>query len=329
MDVVVQDGRAVDLSGNNEHPYTRGALCAKVNRSLDRVYAPDRLLFPVKRVGPKGPGATFERISWDEAIDTIVQKMRAAIAEHGPQSILPYSYSGTLGLYQGWGFDRRFAHLLGASRLDRTICEGAYIAAAHYLPDLYQGFPPEGLVESRLIIFWGNNPLNTGLHIWRWALEARRRGAKIISIDPYRSRTARVCDEHLFIRPGTDAALALAMMKVIVDEELVDHDYVDRYTFGFDQLVDRLHSALAGGSRGRLRRARGQDPGTRPRVRSDPAGGASHRVRPAALPRRRRGRPRPRLPPRSHRRVERCRRRLLLHRPRHSERPQPRPGRPP
>ena len=98
MDVVVQDGRAVDLSGNNEHPYTRGALCAKVNRSLDRVYAPDRLLFPVKRVGPKGPGATFERISWDEAIDTIVQKMRAAIAEHGPQSILPYSYSGTLGL---------------------------------------------------------------------------------------------------------------------------------------------------------------------------------------------------------------------------------------
>ena len=242
MDVVVQDGRAVDLSGNNEHPYTRGALCAKVNRSLDRVYAPDRLLFPVKRVGPKGPGATFERISWDEAIDTIVQKMRAAIAEHGPQSILPYSYSGTLGLYQGWGFDRRFAHLLGASRLDRTICEGAYIAAAHYLPDLYQGFPPEGLVESRLIIFWGNNPLNTGLHIWRWALEARRRGAKIISIDPYRSRTARVCDEHLFIRPGTDAALALAMMKVIVDEELVDHDYVDRYTFGFDQLVDRLHS---------------------------------------------------------------------------------------
>ena len=242
MDVTVQNGRAVDIAGHRDHPYTRGALCGKVNRFLERVYSQERLLHPVKRVGPKGPHATFQRISWDEAIETTAAKMREAIAQHGPQAILPYSYSGTLGIYQGWGMDRRFAHILGASILYRSICDGAYLAAIDYFPELATGIPPQALPHSNLIIFWGHNPLNTGMHLWRFALEARKRGAKLIAIDPYRSRTARACDEHIAIRPGTDAALALAMMKIIVDEDLVDHDYVRHHTIGFDKLVDRLRS---------------------------------------------------------------------------------------
>lgn len=243
IDVAVENLRAVRIAGNREHPFTRGALCSKVQHSLlDRVYSPDRLLYPVKRIGPKGPGAKFERISWDEGIATITQAMRAAIAEHGPQSILPYSFSGTVGIYQGWGFDRRFANLLGASRLDRTICDGAALGLGKYFPDLYLGFPPEGLVHSRLIVFWGSNPLTTGIHIWRWVLEAKRRGACVIAVDPYRSETARACDEHLCIRPGSDGALAMSMMKVIVDEGLVDRDYVERYTVGYAPLVERLRA---------------------------------------------------------------------------------------
>jgi len=240
MDVTVEDGRAVQIAGHRDHPYTRGALCGKVNRFLERVYSDERLLHPVKRVGPKGPGARFERISWDEAIETIAAKMREAIDQHGPESILPYSYSGTLGIYQGWGMDRRFANVLGTSVLYRSICDGAYVAAIEHFPDLIGGFPPEGLEHSDLIIFWGANPLNTGMHVWRHVLEAKKRGAKVITIDPYRSRTARASDEHIAIRVGTDAALAMALMKVIVDEGLVDDDYVQRYTVGYSQLVDRL-----------------------------------------------------------------------------------------
>jgi anaerobic selenocysteine-containing dehydrogenase len=242
MDVTIDDGRAVKITASKEHPFTRGALCAKVNKFLDRVYAPDRLLYPVKRVGPKGPRAQFERISWDEAIATIAAKMKEAIAAHGPQSILPYSYRGNNGVYQSNGIDRRFFHTLGASTLARTICAGGLFGAMAY-SDVFFGFAPEGLVESKLIIFWASNPLNTGLHVWHFVQEAKRRGAKLIAIDPYRSRTARVCDEHVFLRPGTDAALALGMMKVIEEEGLVDTDYIRQHTIGYEPFAERLRSS--------------------------------------------------------------------------------------
>jgi anaerobic selenocysteine-containing dehydrogenase len=241
MDVTVTDGRAVKITANKEHPFTRGALCAKVNKFLDRVYAPDRLLYPVKRISPKGPGARFARISWDEAIATVSAKMQEAIAAHGPQSILPYSYRGNNGVYQSNAIDRRFFHALGASTLARTICAGGLYGALAY-SDVFFGFAPEGLVESKLIIFWASNPLNTGLHVWPLVQEARRRGAKLIAIDPYRSRTARLCDEHVFLRPGTDAALALGMMKVIEEEGLADTEYVRQYTVGYELLAERLHA---------------------------------------------------------------------------------------
>jgi len=205
MDVTIDHGKAVKITANKEHPFTRGALCAKVNKFLDRVYAPDRLLYPVKRVGPKGPGACFERLSWDEAIATVAAKMQEAIAAHGPQSILPYSYRGNNGVYQSNAIDRRFFHALGASTLARTICAGGLYGALAY-SDVFFGFAPEGLVESKLILFWASNPLNTGLHVWPLVQEAKRRGARLIAIDPYRSRTARVCDEHVFLRPGTGEA---------------------------------------------------------------------------------------------------------------------------
>ncbi|MBI2165046.1 MAG: molybdopterin-dependent oxidoreductase [Chloroflexi bacterium] len=245
MDVVVKDGRAVKVTGNRQHPYTRGALCAKVSRLLERVYAPERLLHPVRRVGPKGPGGTFRPISWEEAISDIVGRIRQAITEHGAQSVLPYSYRGNNGVYQSNGIDRRFFHALGASKLARTICTGGLQGALAY-SDVFRGFPPEGLVESRLILFWAANPVETGLHLWPYVMEAKRRGATLIAIDPYRSRTARSCDRHIFIRPGTDAALALAMAKVIEAEGLVDHDYVRQYTVGYELFAQRLRSLSMG-----------------------------------------------------------------------------------
>ncbi len=241
MDVTVEDGRAVRVAGNREHPFTRGALCAKVHKLLDRVYAPERLLHPMRRVGPKGPGGAFETISWDEAIALAARKMDEARAAHGPQSILPYSYRGNNGLYQSNGIDRRFFHALGASTLARTICVGGLFGALSY-SDVFFGFAPEGLRESRLILFWASNPIDTGLHLWPLVQEAKRRGARLVAIDPYRSRTARACDEHVALRPGTDAALALAMMKVIEEEGLVDDEYVAAHTVGYDALAERLRS---------------------------------------------------------------------------------------
>ena len=241
MDVTVEHDRAVRITASKEHPFTRGALCAKVNKFLDRVYAPDRLRYPVKRIGPKGPGAQFVRISWDEAVSTIVDNMQATTARHGPQSILPYSYRGNNGVYQSNGIDRRFFHALGASTLARTICAGGLLGAMDY-SDVFFGFAPEGLVESKLIILWASNPLSTGFHIWPFVRQAQRRGARLIAIDPYRSRTARACDEHIALRPGTDAALALAMMKVIEAEGLADLDYVRQHTLGFEPFFSRLRS---------------------------------------------------------------------------------------
>ena len=220
MDVTIDQGRAVTRLRPIKTTRLPAERCApkSINSSTECMLLIG-FCTPSSGLAPKGPGAQFEQISWDEALATVTHKMQAAIDEHGPQSILPYSYRGNNGVYQSNGLDRRFFHALGASTLARTICAGGLYGALAY-SDVFFGFAPEGLVESKLIIFWASNPLNTGFHVWPLVQEARRRGARVIAIDPYRSRTARACDEHIFVRPGTDAALALAMMKVIEQDRL-------------------------------------------------------------------------------------------------------------
>ncbi|HZU28261.1 MAG TPA: molybdopterin-dependent oxidoreductase, partial [Bryobacteraceae bacterium] len=237
----VDDGKGSRLRGDPNHPVTRGFLCGKVAKYLDREYAPDRLLYPQKRAGAKGEGR-FERISWDEALDTIAARLNAVAAEFGPESVLPYSYAGTMGLLNGSGMDRRFFHRLGASRLDRTICSAAGTAGLTVSQGLRYGVEPEQIPEARLIIAWGANIHGTNVHYWPFIVEARRRGARLYVIDPVRTRTAALADKHLTIFPGADMALALGMMHVIIAERLHDEDYVARYTSGFDELRDRVRS---------------------------------------------------------------------------------------
>ena len=231
----VEDGKGSRLRGDPNHPVTRGFLCGKVARYLDREYSPDRLLYPHKRTGPKGEGR-FERISWDEALDTIAGRLRAVAEQFGPESILPYSYAGTMGLLNGAGMDRRFFHRLGASRLDRTICSSAGGAGLMATLGLRYGTEPEQFAKSKLIIAWGANILGTNVHLWPFIVEARRNGARFYTIDPIRTRVARLADRHFEIYPGSDLALALGLMHVIVGENLHDADYVARYTSGFDEL---------------------------------------------------------------------------------------------
>ncbi len=237
--VSVENGRGVKLRGNPDHPVTRGFLCGKVAQYLEREYSPHRLLHPLRRVGAKGAGR-FERISWDDALDTIAARFRAIIEEFGPEAILPYSYGGSMGLLNGSGMDRRFFHRLGASRLDRTICAAAGGAGLNTALGARYGVEPEQFRNARLIIAWGANILGTNVHLWPFVVEARRQGAKFYVIDPRRNRTAAAADKHFAINPGTDAALALAMMHVIVGEKLYDADYVERHTEGFDELRRRV-----------------------------------------------------------------------------------------
>jgi anaerobic selenocysteine-containing dehydrogenase len=241
MTVTVEDGRAVDLRGDRDHPFTRGFLCQKMASYLDRVHSPERLLYPLRRSGPKGSGR-FERISWDEAIATVAERFRAiAASPHGPQAILPYSYYGTMGKLQASSLDRRFFHRLGASMLDRTICSTAGMRGYEYTVGRgRQGADPMGAVECKLLINWGSNTVNTNSHLWSLMVEARHQGASIITIDPYRSPTAERSDEHLAIRPGTDAALALGLMHVIWRDGLHDEDYIQRGTIGSDAFRDRV-----------------------------------------------------------------------------------------
>lgn len=239
--VQVEDGRAVKLRGNPEHPVTRGFLCGKVAQYLDRQYSPERLLYPQKRIGAKGEGK-FARIGWDEALDTIAARLKAIANEHGPESILPYSYAGTMGLLNGAGMDRRFFHRLGASRLDRTICSSAGGAALNASLGWRHGTEPEQFSHAKLIIAWGANIHGTNVHLWPFIVEARRKGAKLIVIDPVKTRTAALADQHLTIFPGSDMALALGMMHVIINEKLYDADYVSRFTNGFDALVERVRT---------------------------------------------------------------------------------------
>lgn len=235
MLVQVENGRATRLRGNPGHPVTRGFLCGKVARYLEREYSDERLLYPQKRVGAKGEGR-LARISWDEALDTIAQRLSAVAREHGPESILPYSYAGTMGLLNGSGMDRRFFHRLGASRLDRTICASAGSAALNATLGLRYGTEPEQFADSKLILAWGANIHATNVHLWPFLVEARRKGAKLYVIDPIKTRTAALADRHFAIYPGSDLALALGLMHVIVEEKLFDSDYVERHTNGFDEL---------------------------------------------------------------------------------------------
>ena len=238
--VTVENGRAIKVEGAPDHPTTRGTLCTKVARYLDRTYASERVLHPLRRVGPKGTGR-FERIGWDEALDTISARFKEiAASPDGPEAILPYSYAGTMGLLQYCSMDRRFFHRLGASLLDRTICSSAGKAGYAATIGASIGTDLEQFENAKLILIWGSNPIVSNLHLWSRVQEAKRRGAKLIAIDPYRSQTAEKCHVHLAPLPGTDAALALGVMNVLVAEDLLDHDYIARYTLGFEQLVERL-----------------------------------------------------------------------------------------
>src|SRR5580704_3465504 len=237
--VTVEDGKGTRLRGNPAHPVTRGFLCGKVARYLEREYAPDRLLYPLRRVGAKGEGR-FARVTWDEALDEIAARLKAVAAEFGSEAILPYSYAGTMGLLAGSGMDRRFFHRLGASRLDRTICSSAGGAGLIEALGLRSGTEPEQFRHATLILAWGANALGTNVHLWPFIVEARRNGAKFYTIDPRRNRTGAAADKHFFIHPGSDTALALAMMHVIVAERLHDADYVASYTSGFEGLRERV-----------------------------------------------------------------------------------------
>ena len=230
-----EQGHGSRLRGNPEHPVTRGFLCGKVARYLEHEYSPARLLHPLRRVGAKGEGR-FTRISWDEALDEIASRLKAAAIEFGTESILPYSYAGTVGLLQGAGMDRRFFHSLGASLLDRTICSTTGMAGMTDALGHRYSTEPEQFQNAKLIIAWGANILGTNVHLWPFIVAARRNGAKFYTIDPHQNRTGKLSDRHYAIHPGTDAALALAMMHVIVGEGLEDSDYVARHTLGFDEL---------------------------------------------------------------------------------------------
>ncbi len=239
MLVTVEDGRATRVAGDPDHPFTNGFLCAKVNRYIERTYHEDRLTRPMRRVGPKGSGK-FEPISWDEALDEIARRLGDIVkSEHGPQAILPYSYAGTMGLVQSSSMDRRFFHTLGASKLNRTICSMAGTVGMQMTVGANVGADSEGVPQSDLVLLWGTNTLTANPHLWPFILKARENGAKIICIDPIKTRTALQCDEWIPIRPGTDAALALGMMNVIFGQGLEDRDYIEQFTIGHEHLRER------------------------------------------------------------------------------------------
>ncbi len=233
----VENGIATEVRGNPAHPMTAGVLCTKVSRYTERTYHPERVRTPLRRVGPKGAGR-FEPVGWDEALADIADRL-SAIAARDPQAILPYSYAGTMGLVQGEAMAGRFFHRLGASLLDRTICASAGGEGLTHTLGGKLGMKVEFFAESRLILIWGSNSIASNLHFWRLAQQARREGAKLVCIDPRRSETAEKSDEHLQIQPGTDAALAFALMHELIVHDWLDHDYIARHTLGWDALRER------------------------------------------------------------------------------------------
>lgn len=239
MIVTVENGRAVKVAGDATHPVTRGFLCTKVANYEQRTHSPDRIQTPLRRTGAKGEGR-FEKISWDEALDAIAGRFRElAASSEGAETILPYSYCGTMGLVQSQSMDRRFFHRLGASQLDRTICATAGSAGYKSIVGASIGTDPERFKDAGLILLWGTNTITANVHLWPDILEAKSRGARVIAIDPRRTRTADQCDEHIALLPGTDAALALGLMHVIFAEHLEDEDYLEHYTVGANELRER------------------------------------------------------------------------------------------
>ncbi|HVF28191.1 MAG TPA: molybdopterin-dependent oxidoreductase, partial [Pyrinomonadaceae bacterium] len=239
MLVTIEDNRAVRVAGDPAHPFTRGTLCTKVANYEQRTHSPDRIRTPLRRVGAKGEGR-FELISWDEALDEIAARFKEqAASPEGAETILPYSYSGTLGLVQAQSMDRRFFHRLGASLLDRTICASAGSAGYDATIGAKIGTDPERFGDARLILLWGTNTITSNVHLWPLVLEAKHKGARVCAIDPRRTRTADQCDEHIAPLPGTDAALALGLMHVIFAEGLEDTDYLESHTLGHEDLRRR------------------------------------------------------------------------------------------
>jgi anaerobic selenocysteine-containing dehydrogenase len=235
----VEDGKAIAVRGNPDHPFTRGRLCVKVNNYEERVYSDKRVLYPLKRVGSKG-SRQFQRISWEEAIETIATRWKSIIAKDGAQAILPYSYLGTQGIINGLNVGDPLFNKLGATVAERTFCDSGSCTAYMMTIGATPGVDPESFVHSKYIILWACNTLGTNSHHWPFIEQAKKAGAKLVVIDPVRTRTARLADWHIPIRPGTDAALALAMMHVIIKENLVDREYIDKYTLGYDELAERV-----------------------------------------------------------------------------------------
>ena len=233
----VQDGVAIQVHGNAAHPHTAGVLCTKVSRYTERSYHPERVLTPLKRSGPKGSGQ-FEEVTWDAALSDIAARLQA-IAARNPEAILPYSYAGTRGQVQGDSMAARFFHKLGASLLDRSICAAAGTAALEYTLGGKFGMKIEFFAESELILIWGSNAIASNLHFWRHVQTAKRNGARIICIDPRKTETAEKCHQHIAPRPGTDAALALALMHELIQNDWLDHDYIAQHTVGWEQLRAR------------------------------------------------------------------------------------------
>ncbi len=240
--ITVEDGRATKIQGDPEHPITRGFLCGKVAKYLDRVYSPDRVLYPMRRRAAKGThgDGIFERITWDEALAEIASRLKRITADFGSEAILPYSYGGNLGLLNNGSMDMRFFHRLGASQLHRSICSETGGAALISMYGRKLGTEPEQFRHSKYIIAWGANIHGNNIHLWPFIEEGRRNGAKLVVIDPYRTRTARAADWHIPINPGTDVALAMGMMHVIVRDGLHDIDFITRHADGFDELKKRL-----------------------------------------------------------------------------------------
>src|SRR5436190_6401017 len=243
MLVTVEDGVATKIQGDPSMPFTDGTLCTKVAYYLERTYSPDRLLYPMRRVGPKGKGQ-FERITWDAALDEIAARLKALAAEN-PEAILPCSYAGTMGMVQYSSMDRRFFNRLGASQLDRTLCSSAGKYGLKATLGGSVGMDPERFDEAKLILLWGANPVVSNLHLWSRVQEAKRRGAKVVAIDPYRSLSAEKCSQHVALLPGTDGALALGMMHVLIAEDLIDRDYIAQHTLGYEALRQRVLEAYS------------------------------------------------------------------------------------
>ena len=233
----VENGVATRVQGNPDHPQTGGVLCTKVSRYTERSYHPERLLQPLKRTGRKGLGR-FEPVSWDAALSDIAARLKS-IAARNAEAIVPYSYCGTMGQVQGEAMAGRFFNRLGASLLDRTICATAGAEGLSQTLGAKVGMRVEYFAEARLIIIWGSNSIGSNLHFWRYAQQARRTGAKLVCIDPRRTETAEKCDEHIALLPGTDAALALALMHELITHDWLDHDYIERHTLGWDALRER------------------------------------------------------------------------------------------